>query len=41
METPILTASELAFRDGLVGIGSFDDTGSFDDLELRGEAVSR
>jgi hypothetical protein len=21
---------------GLVGVGSFDDTGAFDDLELRG-----
>jgi hypothetical protein len=40
-ETPILTASELAFRDGIVGIGSFDDTGSFDDLKLWGETVSR
>lgn len=41
METPIVTASGLAFRDGLVGVGSFDDTGSFDDLRLWGETVSR
>lgn len=41
METPILTASDLVFRDGQVGIGSFDDTGSFDDLKLWGDAVQR
>ena len=41
METPILTASDSTVPYGLVGIGSFDDTGSFDDLELRGAIVNR
>jgi hypothetical protein len=36
METPILTARDTILGHGLVGIGSFDDTGSFDDLELWG-----
>jgi len=25
------------FKHGKVGIGSFDDTGMFDDIEVRGE----
>ena len=37
METPILTASDTTLPNGLVGVGSFDDTGSFDDLMLWGE----
>ena len=37
METPILTASDTTLLHGLVGVGSFDDTGSFDDLILWGE----
>jgi len=41
MDTPILTASNSTLRHGLVGIGSFDDTGSFDDLMLWGESVRR
>lgn len=41
METPILTASDSTLPNGLVGIGSFDDTGSFDDLMLWGETVRR
>jgi hypothetical protein len=41
METPILTASDSTLSNGLVGVGSFDDTGSFDDLMLWGETVHR
>ena len=41
METPILTASDTTLAHGAMGIGSFDDTGSFDDLMLWGEAVDR
>lgn len=37
METPILTASDTTLLHGTVGVGSFDDTGSFDDLMLWGE----
>jgi hypothetical protein len=38
METPILTARDLTLGRGLVGVGSFDDTGAFDDLALRAPA---
>jgi hypothetical protein len=41
METPIFTASDSTLPHGLVGVGSFDDTGSFDDLKLWGEMVNR
>jgi hypothetical protein len=41
MGTPILTASDSTLPHGLLGIGSFDDTGSFDDLMLWGETVNR
>lgn len=36
LEIPILTAVEKTLGHGLVGIGSFDDTGCFDDIVLRG-----
>jgi hypothetical protein len=36
MQKPILTARDKTFVRGKVGLGSFDDTGSFDDLTLRG-----
>jgi hypothetical protein len=36
MEKPILTARDRTLRHGLVGVGSFDDTGAFDDLRLKG-----
>jgi len=36
MEKPILTARDRTLTHGLVGLGSFDDTGRFDDIELRG-----
>lgn len=35
MTTPILTARGTSLGHGLVGVGSFDDTGAFDDLALR------
>jgi hypothetical protein len=36
MSAPILSAHLTAFTHGCVGVGSFDDTGAFDDLVLRG-----
>jgi hypothetical protein len=36
LDKPILTAVDETLGHGLVGIGSFDDAGSFDDIELRG-----
>jgi len=37
MTTPILTARDRTLGHGLLGIGSFDDTGCFDDLRLYGQ----
>ncbi len=39
MEKPLMTARDKTFGAGLVGIGTFDDNGNFDDVELRGEVV--
>ena len=36
LETPILSAVDRTLGNGQVGIGSFDDTGCFDDIILRG-----
>jgi len=37
LTTPVLTAVDKTFLRGRVGLGSFDDTGSFDDIRLYGE----
>jgi len=34
LDTPVMTASDTTFRNGLVGLGSFDDSGDWDDLQL-------
>jgi hypothetical protein len=34
LKTPILTARDSTLTHGLVGVGSFDDTGAFDDIGL-------
>lgn len=39
MDRPILTAVDRTLGHGFVGVGSFDDTGYFDDLKLRGERL--
>lgn len=36
MTTPVMTAVDKTFTSGQIGIGSFDDTGRFDNLVLRG-----
>ena len=36
LSSPVLTVRDTTLGHGLVGVGSFDDTGFFDDLELRG-----
>ena len=38
MTSPALTARDKRIGHGLVGVGSFDDTGAFDDLKLWGFA---
>jgi hypothetical protein len=35
LTAPILTARDRTLGHGLVGVGSFDDTGAFDDLKLK------
>ncbi|MFB0565612.1 MAG: beta-N-acetylhexosaminidase [Candidatus Aminicenantaceae bacterium] len=39
MANPILTATDKTLRHGFVGVGSYDDTGSFDDIKLWGEVL--
>jgi hypothetical protein len=39
MEKPLMTAHDITFGAGLVGIGTFDDNGNFDDVVLRGAVV--
>jgi hypothetical protein len=39
MKNPVMTAVDKTFTWGRVGIGSFDDTGNFDDIRLYGEQV--
>jgi hypothetical protein len=41
MANPILMAVERTLAHGLVGVGSYDDTGSFDDLKLWGNALPK
>jgi hypothetical protein len=36
LEKPIMTAHDKTFTHGRIGVGSFDDTGQFDTIELRG-----
>jgi hypothetical protein len=36
MDHPAMVAHDQHFRHGRIGVGSFDDTGMFDDLEVRG-----
>lgn len=40
LETPAMSAVDRTFTFGRVGVGSFDDTGWFDDFTLHGERVS-
>jgi len=39
MTAPIMTAVDKTFTHGLVGIGSFDDTGCFDNIKLWGRKI--
>jgi hypothetical protein len=41
MKAPVLTATDKTLRHGYVGLGSFDDTGSFDDINLWGRIFKR
>lgn len=39
LETPVMTAEDKTFVWGQVGVGSFDDTGNFDDLAIYGDRI--
>jgi len=41
MEKPAMTATDKTFAWGQVGIGTFDDTGNFDDVTVYGKKVER
>jgi hypothetical protein len=41
MEKPVMTAVDKTFAWGQVGIGTFDDTGNFDDVIVYGKKVDR
>jgi len=41
MKNPVMTASDKSFVHGGIGLGTFDDTSDWDDLELRGVSVTR
>jgi hypothetical protein len=40
MTTPHMTAEDTTFGAGQVGLGTFDDSGNFDDVILRGQRVT-
>lgn len=41
MDEPVMRAVDKTFLWGRVGIGSFDDTGNFDDVHIYGKRVER
>lgn len=41
MDEPVMTAGDKTFRWGQVGVGSFDDTGNWDNVKLFGLLVER
>ncbi len=41
MKTPAMTAKDKTFVWGQVGLGSFDDSGHWDDFKLFGKKVER
>ncbi|MCH8922746.1 MAG: hypothetical protein IIA67_06315 [Planctomycetes bacterium] len=41
MKNPVMIAKDKTFTWGRIGIGSFDDTGDWDDIKLRGLKVKK
>lgn len=41
MQSPVMVASDTTFVAGQVGLGSFDDTGDWDQVSLRGQTAPR
>jgi hypothetical protein len=41
MENPVMTANDKSFAWGQIGIGTFDGTSDWDDIQVRGVKVTR
>lgn len=41
MKTPVMTAVDKTFKWGQVGLGSFDDTGNWDNFKLNGRKAAK
>lgn len=41
LNEPVMTAKDTTFAWGTVGVGTFDDTANFDNVELRGTVVQK
>jgi hypothetical protein len=41
METPVMTAKDKTFLQGRIGLGSFDDSGQWDEITLRGTTAKK
>jgi hypothetical protein len=41
LKTPVMTATDKSFTWGRVGVGTFDDTGNWMDIKLRGVKVEK
>lgn len=41
LSQPVMTAQDTTFGAGTIGLGSFDDTGDWDDVELHAKAVKK
>jgi len=41
MDNPIMTANDQRLEIGLIGVGSFEDLGNFDDIQIRGFAFTK
>ncbi|MCI0463554.1 MAG: hypothetical protein L0Z62_41995 [Gemmataceae bacterium] len=41
MKTPVMTATDRTFTWGRVGLGSFDDSGNWDEVRLRGVRAAK
>lgn len=41
LKTPVMTATDKTFAWGRIGVGTFDDTGNWDDIKLWGEQAEK
>jgi hypothetical protein len=41
MNEPVMTANDKTFASGQIGVGTFDDTADWDDIQLRGVKVPK